>query len=42
MQEECKSRAKRRRSEGVSIGRVHEDETSDGSNNRGVYAGYEA
>ena len=25
MQEECKSRAKRRRSEGVSIGRVHEE-----------------
>ncbi|KAK7856103.1 glutamate receptor 3.6 [Quercus suber] len=42
MQEECKSGAKRRLSEGVSIGRVHEDETSDGSNNRGVYAGYEA
>ena len=26
----------------VAIGRVHEDETSNGSNNRGVYAGYEA
>ncbi|XP_050241506.1 glutamate receptor 3.6-like isoform X5 [Quercus robur] len=42
MQEECKSGAKRRQSEGVSTGRVHEDETSNGSNNRAVYAGYEA
>ena len=44
MQEEAgKNGAKRRRNDQrVSNGRVHEDGTLDGPNNRGVYAGYEA